>query len=107
MHPLPDGHLRKDESAAAFLLDAGFREGYNLPLRVEGPYCGSFQCVTDVNSCPDASVVEDACGRAIACSDLCGDGATRCCRDQSGGCLSRPSDQEPFLFGDITMTFCP
>jgi hypothetical protein len=90
-------------SATVFVLEEGFLEGYNLPLRVEGPTCGNHECVLDARTCSDASVVKDACGRTIACNDLCDTPPGHCCMRVGSGC----TDGNPSDGGDLVVTFCP
>jgi hypothetical protein len=84
-------------STTVFSLEAGFLKGYNLGLRVDGPTCGTHECVADLPSCPAATT--DACGTTIACSDVCSTSA--CCDD------SRCSDGDFRDGGDLVFTFCP
>jgi hypothetical protein len=90
-------------SATVFDLEGGFQDGYNLGLRVEGGSCGNHECTANVESCDAASVVRNACGQAIACSDICAASPACCTRlgCNSGG-LSRGDATD-----DLVVTFCP
>jgi hypothetical protein len=92
------------ENATVFALEQGFLDGYNMGLRVEGATCGNHECVADLRTCGDASVVKNACGATIACSDLC-DGSGPCCSQAGSGCS--PSASNPLDYGDLVVTFCP
>jgi Thaumatin family len=93
-------------STTVFVLERGFLGGFNVALRVEGATCGSHECVADVRTCSPALVVQDGCGRAIACSDICG-GSAQCCSRPGSGCSAGPSDGGPPGSGDLVVTFCP
>jgi len=94
------------ESATVFILERGFLEGYNVPLRVEGTTCGSHECVAELSSCSRGPVVKDACGNAIGCRDLCSGSALQCCSKPGSGCGSTgPSDGNGG--DDLVVTFCP
>lgn len=90
-------------SATAFDLEGGFQGGYNLGLHVEGGSCGDHACTANLDDCGDASVVEDACGRTIACSDICSASPACCARPgcDSGGVSHGDSAD------DLVVTFCP
>ncbi len=94
---------RLGQNATTFALESGFGTAYNLSLRVEGGSCGTHECSADLSSCDDASVVKNACGRVIACSDLC-DASTDCCSrpgcEGTGVSSGDPTD-------DVVVTFCP
>ena len=72
-------------SATAFDLEGGFQGGYNVGLHVEGGSCGDHECTANLDDCDDASVIENACGRTIACSDICSASPACCARP---GCVS-------------------
>lgn len=94
------------KDATVFVLDRGFLEGYNVPLRIEGATCGNHECAADVRSCPNASVVKDSCAEAIGCTDICSDSATGCCSTAGSACRSTgPSDGN--AEDDLVITFCP
>lgn len=94
-------------SATVFILKQGFVGGYNLGLRVEGPTCGQHECVADVSTCSHSPVVQDLCGRTIACSDICSDSVAQCCSRVGSGCSGEPSKGDPPGTGDLIITFCP
>jgi Thaumatin family len=91
------------ESATIFDLPGGFHGGYNMGLRVEGVSCGNHECTANLDSCDDASVVKSACGRTIACSDICA-ASTACCTRP--GCNSSGLSHGDAT-DDIVVTFCP
>jgi hypothetical protein len=90
-------------NATVFSLEGGFSEGYNVGLLVEGDSCGSHECSADLSTCEAASVVKNACGQVVACSDICG-ASTNCC--PRPGCeatgVSRGDATD-----NIVLTFCP
>ncbi|MEI9940517.1 MAG: thaumatin family protein [Pseudomonadota bacterium] len=90
-------------SATAFDLEGGFQGRYNVGLRVEGGSCGDHECTANLDDCDDASVLENACGKTIACSDICSDSPTCCARPgcDSGGVSHGDSGD------DLVVTFCP
>ena len=96
------------ESATGFSLFGGFSAGYNLPMSVNGQACGSHECAADLDTCSEASVVRNACGETIACTDTCSGSTPSCCRGENGGCddLSYPNDSEGESL-DLVITFCP
>jgi len=90
-------------SATVFDLEGGFYGGYNLGLRVEGASCGSHECTANLESCDEASVMKNACGRAIACGDICA-ASTACCTQP--GCDTGGLSQGDAA-DDLVVTFCP
>jgi len=90
-------------NATIFDLEGGFQGGYNLGLHVEGASCGSHECSANLESCGEASGVKNACGRTIACSDICS-ASTACCTRpgcDSGGVAQGDATD------DLVVTFCP
>jgi hypothetical protein len=90
-------------STTIFDLEGGFQGGYNVGLQVEGASCGNHECSANLESCEQASVMNDACGRTIACADICAV-ATACCTrpgcDSGGVAHGGAAD-------DLVVTFCP
>jgi hypothetical protein len=93
-------------NTTVFDIFGGFRDGYNLPLRVEGATCGSHECIADLDACSNAAVVRDGCGGAIACGDVCGKSNSECCTLGGTDC-SDYEDGNRRVYNDLTLTFCP
>jgi Thaumatin family len=94
-------------NATIFELSQGFLGGYNVGLRIEGPTCGKHECVADIGTCSHAPAVQDRCGSAIACSDICGGSTAQCCSQPGSGCSSQPLSGDRPGTGDLVITFCP
>jgi hypothetical protein len=92
-------------NATVFVLRRGFRTGYNVSLRVEGPACGSRDCIADVSSCSPAFAVDDACRGIIACSDMCSSRA-ECCSTTDSACGAEQFNDTPDS-DHLDITFCP
>ena len=90
-------------SATAFDLEGGFQGGYNLGLHVEGGSCGDHECTANLDGCDDASLIENGCGRTIACSHICSASPACCVRPgcDTGGVSHGDSGD------DLVVTFCP
>ena len=67
------------------------------------PSCGDHECTANLDDCDEASVIENACGRTIACSDICSASPACCARPgcDSGGVSHGDSGD------DLVVTFYP
>ncbi len=92
-------------NATIFSLESGYLSGYNVGLLVEGATCGAHECVADLGTCSASSVIEDGCGRPIACSNICAGSSGECCAQQDSRCS--PGSDGRADSDDLVMTFCP
>ena len=94
-------------SATVFVLDRGFLGGYNVGLRATGSVCGDHACLANVDACSPMSSVSDACGRTIACNDLCASSPAECCSGFESSCTMGHLPSGVPDVGDLVITFCP
>jgi hypothetical protein len=102
----PTGGFNLPENATVYTLFGGFRGGYNLSLRVEGPACGEHECALDPGEC--STVIANACGEPIACTNLCEGSSAPCCDRRGSECsMGGPLAPGAASAGDLVITFCP